>query len=54
MGRVEENKIMLDNLDYYSDRFTVDDEIVRLLRDISKSLAVIADEMAEENHDKLP
>ena len=43
MTRVEENARTVDNLDYYSDRITADDAIVRLLRDISKSLAVIAD-----------
>ncbi len=46
MSRVEENKNMVDNLDYYN-RITTDDAIVRLLRDISKSLAVIADNIKQ-------
>lgn len=47
MSRVEENARTVDNLDYYSNRITADEAMVRLLRDISKSLAVIADSMKQ-------
>ncbi len=53
MSRVEENSWMVDKLDYYGDRMTVDDKMAMILRDISKSLAVIADKMTEEKDDQL-